>query len=62
METLFIVGFFCIVPLLLFSFGVWVGKGAPGWPWKVVRRDEADIYEGEETYPRYLQNRRPTGG
>lgn len=30
-----IFGMFCLAPLLIFSFGVWVGRGAPGLPFRV---------------------------
>lgn len=40
MEILAVIGIMCFVPLLLVAFGYWLGRGAPGWPWAVVRRDD----------------------
>lgn len=39
MEILAVIGIMCFIPLLLVAFGYWLGRGAPGWPWAVVRRD-----------------------
>jgi hypothetical protein len=57
MEFILIIGTFCIVPLLLISFGYWLGLGAPGWPWAVVKRDspgrsQQTPYYDEEAYQR----------
>jgi len=41
MEIAFAVGIFCIGPLVFFTLGVWIGRGAPGWPWKLTRRQAA---------------------
>ena len=38
MEIAFAIGIFCIGPLVFFTLGVWIGRGAPGWPWKLTRR------------------------
>ena len=50
MEFLLFGLFFCVVPLLLIFFGVWIGRGAPGIPYKLVKRDApaADYYDEEE--------------
>lgn len=57
MEILLMLGFFCLGPLLLIAFGYWLGAGAPGWPWSVVRRDsprqsQHTPYYDEEAYQR----------
>jgi len=51
MEILLITGFFCFGPLFLIAFGYWLGKGSPGWPWAVIRRDGYDGDEGGESGP-----------
>lgn len=45
MEIFITLLFFCFGPLAIFLFGVWVGRGAPGWPWRVVRRDAARSHQ-----------------
>jgi hypothetical protein len=42
------VGFFCVGPIILMAFGFWLGRGAPGFPWKLARRAGYDD-AGEET-------------
>lgn len=57
MEIFLALLIFCVGPFVIFAFGVWVGRGAPGWPWRVVRRDVArsrhqagPFYDEEEVY------------
>ena len=47
-ELGLVFSFFCLWPLLLIIFGYWLGKGAPGWPWKMVRRDKVKTYSAYE--------------
>lgn len=40
------VGNFCIFPLLVFAIGVWVGRGMPGSPVVLTRRNEVrDVHQ-----------------
>ena len=54
MEIFLAFTFFCFGPFLLIGFGYWLGRGAPGWPWAVVRRGPGSVghpyYEEEEVY------------
>ncbi|NJN99271.1 MAG: hypothetical protein HC875_36845, partial [Anaerolineales bacterium] len=38
MEIFLAFSFFCFGPFVLVGFGYWLGRGAPGWPWAVIRR------------------------
>lgn len=50
MEFTAVIGIMCIVPLLLVAFGYWLGRGSPGWPWALVRRDGENVYtNGRQT-------------
>jgi len=50
-QFAFITGFFCLGPLALVAFGFWLGKGAPGFPWKLTRRDGYGDEEIEDRNP-----------
>jgi hypothetical protein len=57
MEILWMFGFFCLAPLAFVAFGYWLGAGAPGWPWALVKRDAPGLsqshphpYYDEEVY------------
>ena len=56
MEIALFVGFFCLAPLVLLTLGFWLGRGAPGFPLKVVKRDHEE-YAEEEDHPFYAQQR-----
>lgn len=53
MEIVLFVGFFCLGPLVLMAFGFWLGRGAPGFPVKLVRRDQPIAYYEDEDHPVY---------
>jgi len=33
---------FCVAPMLLIAFGYWLGKGMPGSPVVIMRREDID--------------------
>ncbi len=53
MEILTALTVMCFVPFGILVFGYWLGRGAPGWPWALVRRGPEqptgrNVYYGEE--------------
>lgn len=57
MEIFLAFSFFCFGPFVLIGFGYWLGRGAPGWPWAVIRRSgpggvagRSPYYEEEDVY------------
>jgi hypothetical protein len=39
MEILAVLTILCFAPFAILVFGYWLGRGAPGWPWALVRRE-----------------------
>lgn len=62
MEILTAVTIMCFVPFGILVFGYWLGRGAPGWPWALVRREPeqdttrrgvvGNVYYDKEEYQR----------
>lgn len=60
MEILTAVTVMCFVPFGILVFGYWLGRGAPGWPWALVRREPEsqqqangrNVYYEREEYQR----------
>lgn len=54
MEIITALTVMCFVPFGILVFGYWLGRGAPGWPWALVRREaegqpaSRNVYYGEE--------------
>lgn len=57
MEILAVLTIMCFAPFAILVFGYWLGRGAPGWPWALVRREPEqpvsggrNVYYERETY------------
>lgn len=52
MEILAVLTIMCFAPFAILVFGYWLGRGAPGWPWALVRREPEQPVSSNVYYDR----------